>query len=170
MPQGRHPVPVSRVRLFAPATAGETTREAMMANRKSDTAPADDPAAAMMFPFQETIAGMHAQMAQMMTGQSELARRWMEGWTSVLTELMDFSGKRLQQNFETLELTARCQDPQEALRLQMSGLETTIRLYADEAGRLYTLCSRTGADCLKAFDDTQPQARSEPGDSRKAAE
>ena len=33
-----------------------------------------------------------------------------------------------------------------------AGVETAIRVYADEAGRLYTLCSKTSEDCIKAFD------------------
>lgn len=123
-----------------------------MASRKSDTKQADD-AAVMLAPFQDTVTSLQSQMAQMMTGNAEIARRCMDGWVSLMTELMDFSGRRLQDNLDTLERTTRCQDPGEALRLQMSGIQTTIRVYADEAGRLYTLCSQTGEDCLKAFDN-----------------
>ncbi len=137
-----------------------------MATRKSEQQQTSDAAAAMTVPFQETIVSMQAQMAQVMTGNAELARRWMDGWARMMTELMDFSGRRMQANFETLERAARCQDPGEALRTQMTGVETAIRVYADEAGRLYTLCSKTSEECMKAFDphddataDTHPETR-----------
>jgi hypothetical protein len=142
-----------------------------MTTRKQDHQQTSDAAAAMTAPFEETMAGMQAQMAQVMTGNAELARRWMDGWARMMTELMDFSGRRMQANFETLERTARCQDPGEALRMQMSGVETAIRVYADEAGRLYTLCSRTSEACMKAFDaDGDAPADSGHQDTRQAAE
>jgi hypothetical protein len=141
-----------------------------MATQKPEQQQTSDAAAAMTAPFQETVANMQAQMAQVMTGNAELARRWMDGWARMMTELMDFSGRRMQANFETLERAARCQDPGEALRTQMTGVETAIRVYADEAGRLYTLCSKTGEDCLKAFD-AHDDATAEPRpETRHAAE
>ena len=141
-----------------------------MAKRKSEQQQTSDAAAAMTAPLEQTMASVQSQMAQVMTGNAELARRWMDGWARMMTELMDFSGRRMQANFETLERAARCQDPGEALRTQMSGVETAIRVYADEAGRLYTLCSKTGEDCIKAFDahgDGQADPRHE---ARHAAE
>ena len=122
-----------------------------MATRKSEHQQTTD-AAAMTASYQETMASMQAQMARVLTGNAELARRWMDGWARMMTELLDFSGRRMQANFETLERAVRCQDPGEALRTQMSGVETAIRVYADEAGRLYTLWSKTGEDCMKTFD------------------
>lgn len=146
-----------------------------MATRKSEQQQqTSDAAAAMTAPLEQTMASVQSQMAQVMTGNAELARRWMDGWARMMTELMDFSGRRMQANFETLERAARCQDPGEALRTQMSGVETAIRVYADEAGRLYTLCSKTGEDCIKAFDgntgagdDTGSEQQTQ---SRQAAE
>jgi hypothetical protein len=148
-----------------------TNWEAAMTTRKSEQQQTSDAAAAMTAPFEETLAGMQAQMAQVMTGNAELARRWMDGWARMMTELMDFSGRRMQANFETLERTARCQDPGEALRMQMSGVETAIRVYADEAGRLYTLYSKTSEECMKAFDaDGDASADSAHQEPRQAAE
>lgn len=123
-----------------------------MATRKFEQQQTSNAAAAMTAPLEQTMASVQSQMAQVMTGNAELARCWMDGWARMMTELMDFSGRRMQANFETLERAARCQDPGEALRAQMSGVETAIRVYADEAGRLYTLCSKTSEDCIKAFD------------------
>lgn len=123
-----------------------------MATRKTEQQQTSDPAAAMTAPLEQTMTSVQSQMAQVMTGNAEFARLWMDGWARMMTELMDFSGRRMQANLETFERAARCQDPGEALRTQMSGVETAIRVYADEAGRLYTLCSKTGEDCIKAFD------------------
>jgi hypothetical protein len=124
----------------------------------------------MMAPVGETVASMQSQMAQVMSGNAELARRWMDGWARMMTELMDFSGKRMQAQFETMERAARCQDPAEALRTQMSGVETAIRVYADEAGRLYTLCSETGENCMKAFDSANDADKATQTETREAAE
>ena len=147
-----------------------TNWEAAMTTRKQDHQQTSD-AAAMTAPLEQTMASVQSQMAQVMTGNAELARRWMDGWARMMTELMDFSGRRMQANFETLERTARCQDPGEALRMQMSGVETAIRVYADEAGRLYTLCSRTSEACMKAFDaDGDAPADSAHQETRQAAE
>ncbi|MBK1698141.1 phasin family protein [Rhodovibrio salinarum] len=140
-----------------------------MATRKSESQQTSD-AAAMMAPFQDTMTSMQSQVARMMTGNAELARRWMDGWSRVMTELMDFSGRRLQDNLDTLERAARCNDPGEALRMQMSGLESTVRVYADEAGRIYDLCSKTGQECMDAFDDNGDAAGTKPSPSRHAAE
>ena len=146
-------------------------REAAMTTRKTEQQQTSNAAAAMTAPLEETMAGMQAKMTQMMTGNAELARRWMDGWARMMTELMDFSGRRMQANFETLERTARCQDPGEALRMQMSGVETAIRVYADEAGRLYTLCSKTSEECMKAFDaDGDAPGDSDHQETRQAAE
>jgi hypothetical protein len=127
--------------------------------------------------MEETMAGAQTQLTRMMTGNAELARVWMDGWSRMMTELMDFSGRRLRDNVEALERTARCQDPAEALRMQMSGLENTVRVYADEAGRIYNLCSQTGEECLKALDSDNERHRSssrggrrESSERRQAAE
>jgi hypothetical protein len=141
-----------------------------MATRKSEHQQTAD-VAAMTASYQETMARMQAQMAGVLTGNAELSRRWMDGWARMMTELMSFSVRRMQDNFETLERTARCRDPGEALRMQMSGVETAIRVYADEAGRLYTLCSKTGEDCMKAFDaHGEHGAVNRPHETRPAAE
>jgi hypothetical protein len=141
-----------------------------MATRKSEHQQTTD-VAAMTASYQETMARMQAQMAGVLTGNAELSRRWMDGWARMMTELMSFSVRRMQDNFETLERTARCRDPGEALRMQMSGVETAIRVYADEAGRLYTLCSKTGEDCMKAFDaHGEHGAVNRPHETRHAAE
>lgn len=140
-----------------------------MTTRKSEQRQTSD-AAAMTAPIQDTMVSMQVQMAQVMTGNAELARRWMDGCARMMTELMDFSGRRMQANFETLEQAARCQDPGEALRTQMTGVQTAIRVYADEAGRLYTLCSKTGEDCMKAFDADDDAAADTRQETRHAAE
>ncbi|WP_200342677.1 phasin family protein [Rhodovibrio sodomensis] len=141
-----------------------------MTTRKTDQKQGSE-AAAVTMPVDATMAGMQTRMAQMMTGNAELARRWMDGWARMMTELLDFSGRRMQANFETLERTARCQDPGEALRMQMSSVETAVRVYADEAGRLYELCSKTSEDCIKAFDGAHDETTQAPRpEPRQAAE
>ena len=135
-----------------------------MATWNLDLQQTEDAAPTATPPYQETIANLQAQMSHVLTGNAEVARRWVYGCGQMMTELMDFSGRRMQANFEILRRTAHCKDPGEALRIQWSGVETAVRSCAEEGGRLYSLCNKIGEDCMMAFDapddataDTQPK-------------
>lgn len=123
-----------------------------MAKSTLDTQQIPEVATDELVRMQETLDGMQQQMMRAMTGNAELTRRWMNGWSRVAGELMDFTGNRLQETMTAWQESARCQDPGEAMRLYMSRVETTIRLSVDEAGRLYALCSETSEDCLDAVN------------------
>lgn len=126
------------------------------------------PSETMTASMQATTDGMQDQMARVMRGNAEVGQRWLEGCGRLMSELVSFSGTRMQQDLRTLQQATACKDAGEAMQLQMTGLQDMMRAYMDEAGKLYTMWTEVGDSCARAFE-AAPKSANEAGSKPRSS-
>jgi hypothetical protein len=105
---------------------------------------------AMTAPFTAMAQGLNGSMGRMMQANAEAGRDAMTGVGRMAQELMDFAGRRMQEDLRTAQRLSACQDPSEAMRIQSECVSAMVQAYMDEMQRI--------ADMDEGFREDAPEA------------
>jgi hypothetical protein len=84
-------------------------------------------------------------------------QRWMEGAVEFNTEVMNFVGSRLRHDAEFAERLARCDNWNDASKVQQAWVKQATEEYAAETGKLVDVAARVTADSMKPLTESTEQ-------------
>jgi hypothetical protein len=112
-----------------------------------------NPFDAMTAPFAAMTDGMNGPMGRMLQANAEAGRDAMTGVGRMAQELMDFAGRRMQEDLRTAQRLSACQDPAEAMRIQSESVSAMVQAYMDEMQRIADMAGATGEAWMSRMDD-----------------
>jgi hypothetical protein len=108
---------------------------------------------AMTAPFTAMAQGLNGSMGRMMQANAEAGRDAMTGVGRMAQELMDFAGRRMQEDLRTAQRLSACQDPSEAMRIQSECVSAMVQAYMDEMQRIADMAGATGEAWMNRMDE-----------------
>lgn len=115
------------------------------------------------------VGGMIAANQRGFEAAAEAQRRMLGRMSQVTSEVMNFVGRRLERDRDTVRRLADCRSPQDAVALYGEFVESAVKEYTEEIGVLAGLCADQAQDVVAGArhlaDDAVPTSKPENKDA-----